>query len=196
MGTAMVAHGLGEELHAKDPEDIYLAGLLHDIGILVNGILLLEDFRGVLEEAVKSKLPLEQVEHLGFTHAETGRILAELWRLPIELAEVLEHHSDALQQKTPSDATLLVHAADLACLKLGLGYGYEPELGEAGELPRIWETLVPRFPTARAFNEESALRLLTHLASAAEGLAEHKFTPVVTTGSHHAHEMHPVKPGR
>jgi len=40
LGTAMFAHGLGEELHAKDPEDIYLAGLLHDIGILVNGILL------------------------------------------------------------------------------------------------------------------------------------------------------------
>jgi hypothetical protein len=116
-----------------------------------------------------------------------------LWRLPVELAEVIEHHSDPLRQENPSDATLLVHAADLACLKLGLGYGYEPELGEAGALPRIWETLLPRFPIARAFNDESASRLLTHLAAAADGLAEHVFTPVMTTGTNHSAEMHPAK---
>ena len=92
----MVAHGLSEELHAKNPEDIYLAGLLHGIDILVNGILFLEDFHEVLKEAVHSKRPLEQVEHssMGFTHAESGRTLAELWRLPVELAEVIEHHDD------------------------------------------------------------------------------------------------------
>lgn len=195
LGTAIVAHGLGEELHAKNHGDIYLAGLLHDIGILVNGVLFTDDFHNVLREAMHTKLPLELIEKrsLGFTHAETGRILAELWRLPVELAEVIEYHLDPLEQKEPSDAALLVHAADRACLKLGFGYGYEPELGEAGFLPRIWETLLPRFPIARAFSEETCTKLLVHLASSAESLAEHVFTPVMTTSPHHAKEIHPVK---
>lgn len=183
MGTGMVAHGLGEELGATNSEDIYLAGLVHDIGVLVNGVLFLEDFHDVLEEATQKRLPLEEVEQkvLGFSHGETGRILAELWRLPVELAEVIEHHNDPQRQKPPSDATVLVHAADLACHKLGMGYGYEVELGEAGSLAGIWEALGPQFPIARSFTEENYTKLLIHLAFEAERLAGHVFTPVMTT---------------
>lgn len=197
LGTAMVAHGLGEELGAKYPEDIYLAGLLHDIGILVNGVLFVEEYREVLDEAMQKKLPLEQVEQniLGFSHAESGRILAELWRLHVELAEVIEFHCAPVRQQTPNDTTVLVHAADLACQKLGLGYGYELDLGEASSLARIWETLKPRFPMARAFTEESFTKLFIHLAFEAEKLADHVFTPVMTTGCTGATELSPTKTG-
>jgi len=80
LGTASVAQGLGHELRAKGAEELYLAGLLHDIGILVNGVLFAQEFGDILEEATQKKLPLEEVEQviLGFTHAESGRILAEL----------------------------------------------------------------------------------------------------------------------
>jgi HD-like signal output (HDOD) protein len=184
LGTASVAKGIGQELGAKGTEDIYLAGLLHDIGILVNGILFAEEFGKILEEAMRKKVPIEDVEQniLGFSHAESGRILAELWRLPVDLSEVIEHHCRPQDQKSPSDVTLLVHAADLACQKLGMGYGYELESDGASSLLRIWEPLCPRFPMARAFSEETCTQLLIHLVSEADILADHVFTPSMAAG--------------
>lgn len=184
LGTALVAQGLGHEFGVKGTENIYLAGLLHDIGILVNGILFADDFRDVLEEATKKKVPMEEVEQsiLGFSHAESGRILAELWRLPIDLSEVIEHHCHPQDQNSPNDVTVLVHAADLTCQKLGMGYGYELDSDEASSLTRIWEPLRPRFLMARAFSEEIYTQLLIHLVSEADILADHVFTPVMATG--------------
>ncbi len=182
LGTAVVSQGLGRELGAKCPEDIYLAGLLHDIGVLVNGVLFVEDFRDVLQEAMEKKLPLEKVEEavLGFTHAESGRILAELWRLPVELAEVIEYHADPQRQKAPCDVATVVHVADLACQKLGLGYGYELNSAEVSSLPRVWEPLCVRFPIARSFTQDNYSDLLRHLVDEAKNLADQVFTPMMT----------------
>lgn len=186
LGTASVAQGLGHELRAKGAEEIYLAGLLHDIGILVNGVLFPEEFGNILEDAMQNKLPLEEVEKraLGFTHAESGRILAELWRLPLDLSEVIEYHCRPQDQKSPSDVTVLVHAADLACQKLGMGYGYELTSDESSSLVRIWEPLCSRFPLATKFREETYIQLLIHLVSEADLLADHVFTPTMATGQH------------
>jgi HD-like signal output (HDOD) protein len=183
LGTGVVAQGLGFALGAHFPEDVYLAGLLHDIGVLVNGMLFTEDFGEVLTEAMETHRPLELVEQsiLGFTHAQSGRILAELWRLPLELAEVIEHHNEPQRQKSPDDVTALVHAADLACLNLGLGYGYRPVRTEENSLTSIRENLGARFPIARSFCEETFTELLAHLVSEAEKLADHVFTPVMST---------------
>ena len=183
LGTASVAQGLGHKLGAQDAEDIYLAGLLHDIGILVNGVLFTEEFGDVLEEAKQRKVPVEEVEQsiLGFSHAESGRILAELWRLPLDISETIEYHCRPQEQKSRSDVTLLVHASDLTCQKLGLGYGYELASDEASSLKNIWEPLRPRFTQAQALSEETYTHLLIHLVSEAGILADQVFTPNMAT---------------
>jgi HD-like signal output (HDOD) protein len=183
LGTALVAQGLGHELGVKGAEEIYLAGLLHDVGILVNGVLFAEEFGDVLEEAKQKKVPVEEVEKsiLEFSHAESGRILAELWRLPVDLSEVIEYHCQPQDQKPPSDITLLVHVAELASQKLGMGYGYELASDDASSLTRIWEPLCARFPVAQAFKEEAYNHLLIHLVSQADILADHVFTPTMAT---------------
>ncbi len=183
LGTALVAQGLAHELGVKGAEEIYLAGLLHDIGILVNGVLFPDEFPDVIEEATRKKAPIEEVEIsvLGFSHAESGRILAELWRLPAELAEVIEFHCRPGDQQSPNEITLLVHTADLTCQKLGMGYGYELASNEATSLTRIWEPLGARHSLARSFSEETYTHLLIHLVSEADILADHVFTPAMAT---------------
>src|SRR5208283_2518278 len=109
LGTALVSQNLAQMLGAANHEQAYLCGLLHDIGILVNAILFPQDFRHVLEEATR----------------KSGRILAEIWRLPVEVAEVIEYHVRPEEQKSPNDVTAIVSIADQICRKCGLGYGYE-----------------------------------------------------------------------
>jgi HD-like signal output (HDOD) protein len=183
LGTAIVAQGLGQEFGTNFPEEIYLAGLLHDIGILVNGLLFPHEFGDVLAEAILTHAPLQEVERrvLGFTHAESGRILAELWRLPVELGEVIEFHLHPAAQKVPNELTLVVHAADLICNQLGLGYGYEIEPTEANSLSQIWNLLGPQFPESETYSTETYTKLLSNLVAEAEALADAVFTPVMTT---------------
>lgn len=61
------------------------------------------------------------------------------------------------------------------------GYGYELDSDEASSPTRIREPLRPRFPMARAFSEEIYIRLLIHLVSEVDILANHVFMPAMAT---------------
>jgi HD-like signal output (HDOD) protein len=84
-GAAAVSHRLGVVFANGNQQQTYLCGQLHDIGILVNCLLFPDDFGDVLEEAIADRVAIEIAERraLGFAHAESGRILAEKWRLPL-----------------------------------------------------------------------------------------------------------------
>jgi hypothetical protein len=92
-----------------------------------------------------------------------------------------EYHAEPQKQASPTETLVLVHAADLVCQKMGLGYGYEPVSAEENSLPQIWTTLAERFPIARSFTKTTYSELVTHLVSEAEKLADHGFTPVMST---------------
>jgi len=126
MGTALVTQHLAQRLDIPHIEKFYLAGLLHDIGILVNSLLLGEDFHKVLAEAERSETPLNEVENeiLGFTHCDSGRILADLWKLPPDISETIEFHHHPASKDSDSEMTCTVYLADLLCRLRGLGYGY------------------------------------------------------------------------
>ena len=78
-------------------------------------------------EAITDTAPLEIAEQrvLGFTHVETGRILAEKWQLPMIVSDTIEYHMNPQDQPVHSELTTVVHTADLLCQKYGLGFGYE-----------------------------------------------------------------------
>ena len=183
LGTALVSQNLAQMLGAANHEQAYLCGLLHDIGILVNAILFPQDFRHVLEEATRGKDPIDKVEQriLGFTHAESGRILAEIWRLPVEVAEVIEYHVHPEEQKSPNDVTAIVSIADQICRKCGLGYGYEIAGDESILLTDCWQKLSVKFPAAETYSEEDALVLLDDFVKKANSLADQVISPVLAT---------------
>src|SRR5262245_30217592 len=110
----------------SDPEKAYLAGLLHDLGILVNTLQYTEDFRGCVSSARETRRPLYLVEqeHLGFTHSQSGAVLAKQWLFPEDLVEVVEFHHDV--SATPAERPLvwIIHVSDLLCRVRDLGYGY------------------------------------------------------------------------
>ena len=181
LGTAVVSQNLAGKFCAGNHEQAYLAGLLHDIGILVNAILFPEDFRDVMEEATAERASIEKVELriMGFTHAESGRILAELWRLPVEIAEVIEYHMHPEEQTSPNEVTFIVSVADQICRRCGLDYGYEIEGEKSFAFMECWQELSRKFPSAESYSEADAIALLEHSVAEARALADEVISPAL-----------------
>jgi len=147
-GCALVSQNLARKLALPDPEKIYLCGLLHDLGELVNATLLPDEFRSAAELAVREGISLFGAERevLGFTHCDTGKLLADRWNLAPDNQSVIEFHHTPEQVSGEGRLVALVSLADLLCRLRGMGYGYE-ELGQAdfGKAP-AWEMLAETFP--------------------------------------------------
>jgi HD-like signal output (HDOD) protein len=126
LGCALVCRTLARKVKLNDPAKAYLAGLLHDIGIIVNLWVLPKEFRTAYEIAKAEGVPLHEAEQksMGFTHCESGRLLAENWGLAADIIEVVSHHHAPEKSSDHTGLVALVHIADLLCRMSGLNYGY------------------------------------------------------------------------
>ncbi len=126
LGCAMVCRKFSEKLATADAEKAYIAGLLHDIGFVVNCLAFPTNFAIAMERASKEGIPLHQAEQaaMGFTHCETGHALAEKWKLADDILDAIAHHHAVEQSHKAQPLVALVHLTDLLCRMRGLGYGY------------------------------------------------------------------------
>jgi putative nucleotidyltransferase with HDIG domain len=126
LGCAMVCRKFSEKLATADGEKAYMAGLLHDIGFMVNCLAFSKEFTTAMERACKDEIPLNEAEQatMGFTHCETGQALAEKWKMADDIVEVIAHHHAIEQSQKAQPLVALVHLSDLLCRMRGLGYGY------------------------------------------------------------------------
>lgn len=126
LGCALVTQRLARLVKSHSAEKAYLAGLLHDLGLLVNATLLPREMKAVFAQAMKDHKPLDEVERelLGFTHADTGRMLGQAWKLSPDIVAVLQYHHDIEAAPSAKDLVALVHLSDLFCREHGLGHGY------------------------------------------------------------------------
>jgi putative nucleotidyltransferase with HDIG domain len=126
MGCALVCRKFSEKLRAADAEAAYMAGLLHDIGFMVNCLAFPDEFLRAMTQALQEEVTLDSAElaTMGFTHCDTGRALAEKWDLSQDLVEVIAHHHSVEQSQRAQPLVALVHLSDLLCRTRGLGYGY------------------------------------------------------------------------
>ena len=125
MGVALVSRRFAARIGFKDTSKAYLAGLLHDIGIIVNLWILPAEFQAAMDMACNQRIPLYEAERavLGVTHSESGRVLAEKWALAPDIASVLTWHHETPQATTARGLVALVSLSDLLCRMGGLGHG-------------------------------------------------------------------------
>ena len=122
VATAVAAQVLAGKSGHKNPNECFVAGLLHDIGKLV---WLCHDTSGyaeVLNEAAEGA-PLHEVEkrHLRFSHADAGKAFCLHWKLPIGLARAVgDHHRPTDPKKTTALCRIVKSANELAKLA-GIG---------------------------------------------------------------------------
>ena len=80
----------------KSVEEYFAAGLLHDIGKIPLNNALADDYVRTMSLADREGLSLFAAERriLGVDHCETGRIIAESWRLTGAIADTITWHHD------------------------------------------------------------------------------------------------------
>lgn len=95
-------------------DEAFLAGLVHDVGILVE---LQHDrvaFTNAIEEGVETgDLESSEINHLGDTHERFGSVLCEHWKFPESLVGVVGHHHDPLRlPESARELPCIIHVAD------------------------------------------------------------------------------------
>jgi|GraSoiStandDraft_24_1057298.scaffolds.fasta_scaffold17347_2 HD-like signal output (HDOD) protein len=126
LGCALLCRHFAKSINFDNPEKAYLAGLLHDLGIVVNVWVLPKEFAAAVELARKREIPIHEAEaeSMGITHCETGKILAEKWKFGPDLREVMGYHHDPAHAHDYRSLVALVSLTDLLCRMRGLGHGF------------------------------------------------------------------------
>ncbi len=122
LACGLISRILSAYMNIRQTEQMFVSGLLHDIGRLI----LYKDFPD--ESKLFFKLAMEsdkslyiiECSHIGCSHAHIGKNLLKTWKLPVALENnVVFHHrpSDAPDQKKAT----IIHLADIIANGLGLG---------------------------------------------------------------------------
>ncbi|MCC7063938.1 MAG: HDOD domain-containing protein [Planctomycetes bacterium] len=106
------------KLGADSAEQLFVGGLLHDIGKLVLVPYLAEHQRGA---AAAASIAAYERTAVGLDHTEAGALVTAKWNLSQEIQEVIKaHHDDGVQTSQPSVA--VVRLADAIAHERGIGY--------------------------------------------------------------------------
>ena len=126
LGCAMVCRKFSEKLADGDSDRAYMAGLLHDIGFMVNCIAFPKEFATAAAKASQEQIPFDEAERatMGFSHCDSGKALAEKWHMADDMVQVIAHHHTPEKSETSQPLIALVHLSDLLCRMRGMGYGY------------------------------------------------------------------------
>jgi len=105
LSTAAISKMLAERigLSAIECSDCFVAGLLHDFGKVVFAEFMPDEFKLALEKSKEQQLPLHQteLEFIGLSHAQAGKILAEKWELSETLIDAIAHHHNLDPSQNP-----------------------------------------------------------------------------------------------
>ena len=117
VGTAMVARLTAETCGHVKPQEAYLAGLLHDVGLILIDQYLHKPFCRVID-TLREDVPVCDAEMriLGFDHATLGAYVASQWNLPKNLVATIGYHHCPMQYEGEHRALVsVVSLANFFC---------------------------------------------------------------------------------
>ncbi len=123
LGTAVLSRRIARILNLPEPDEILVAGLLHDLGKVILSFLTEEDYKKAVSVAHEKHVHIAEAETqvFGFDHTTVAQWVAEAWHLPERLSRAMTcHHAPGNAQPNQQIAAV-VHIADI--LARGLNYG-------------------------------------------------------------------------
>jgi putative nucleotidyltransferase with HDIG domain len=125
IAVGVTARELAKQMKLPVADEAFLAGMIHDVGLLISLQTAPEQLRQVCEAAKTSDrafIDLER-EMMGMDHQQLGACLAEQWRFPknCQLVAGNHHHPSALGEGNRMLVTL-VYVADTICCQSTHGF--------------------------------------------------------------------------
>ena len=108
--TGICSKMIAERIFSINGDDAYLAGILHDIGLIVEWQGAEEKFLQAYNQLGDNEPDIIKLErkHLGTDHCEIGYLLAQEWQIPDPLCEAIrDHHSRMAHIKPESPLGIL-----------------------------------------------------------------------------------------
>ncbi len=122
LACGIISRILAAHKNMPQTEQMFVSGLLHDIGRLVIYKYFPDHAKSLLFRAGRSTEPLWQIEKniLGCRHTTIGKYLLSQWKLPYILENNIYYHHHPSAAHDPGKAAI-VHLADIMANALGLG---------------------------------------------------------------------------
>ena len=128
LGCAITSRLMAKRKGLKDYDDVYAAGLLHDIGKIILILEFPKEYKEAMNEAKLKDITIAEIEgdHFVANHADIGSWLAEKWLFPRNLIEVIRYHHRPHLSKSAPIETAIVHLADILLRANGMGFAGDP----------------------------------------------------------------------
>lgn len=125
LAVALLAKNIYRREFGEKGNNAYAAGLMHDIGVIVEDQLLHREFIPMVQAMEKTPQALTDAELsiFGYDHGRIGRALAERWNFPAELAEGIGfHHNPEGASEEHRFFVKTIFIADYLMFEQGYGY--------------------------------------------------------------------------
>lgn len=130
IGVAIASRLIAEAVRYEEPEELFVGGLLHDIGRVVQKQFLSDDFEKLMLNVIKTDSLIYKKEKriLGYTHTEVGMLLAKKWKMTEKIINIIAYHHRPLLSTSFTKEAAIVNLADTLVRALGIGSGGDNQI--------------------------------------------------------------------
>ncbi|MFP4083810.1 MAG: HDOD domain-containing protein [Desulfonatronovibrio sp.] len=160
--VAVLAAELGSLCGRRDSQDLFISGILHDMGKLMTALYQPLAWTRILETASRKGLSHFQAEHefWGIDHAMAGAMTLRRWNLPEAITEPINaHHSPQSIEDTYKNQAIILNLAN------SISHNINNDLFQAETLPfdQIGLNAEQAMHTARQVSSDPSLPELRSL---------------------------------
>ena len=132
---------IAKHFRLQNLEDIFVAGLLHDIGKIILDQYAHDQYEKVIQLVREKDMLIVEAEMqvLDLTHAQVGAWLATRWKLPQALVQMIGLHHKPELGNDLAKPVFTIHLADIFVRAMGIGSGGDSKIPKVSR--QAWNDL-------------------------------------------------------
>jgi putative nucleotidyltransferase with HDIG domain len=115
LAVAIISRYISERTKIQDPDDCFVGGLLHDIGLVIIARFFPQALASMLHIASEKKESIYEAENatMPVKHNKIGEIVAKKWQLPPAVCDILKYHHTPNKWAANPELLAVVHLGDV-----------------------------------------------------------------------------------